>query len=312
MKPFFSVVIPLYNKEKYIKNTLESVFNQTFHDFEIVIVDDGSTDDSLKIVSRFKDDRIIILKQKNKGAPAARNNGIANAKGKYIALLDADDLWYKNHLFELKRLISIFPDAGLYCNNYEIFYTNRTSRPAKFNFNFDKDCLIVNDFFRASIINSVAWTSAVGFTKEKFTSVGGFNLKLRTSQDLDLWIKLALKYKVAFNPIITSSYIFHIDNSLSKNHYNNTRYEFINNFREQEKNTPSVKLYLDINRYAVAIRCILNNEYDLYKTLKKEIDYKNLNFKQKILLNCPKSILKKFKQLQAYLLEHKIYFSAYK
>ncbi len=120
MKPFFSVIIPLYNKAKFIEETLQSVLDQDFLDFEIIIIDDGSTDDSVEIVEQFSDCRITLFKQKNTGVSIARNNGITAAKGTYMALIDADDYWYSNHLTALINQIHQFPDAGLYCNNYEV------------------------------------------------------------------------------------------------------------------------------------------------------------------------------------------------
>ena len=91
MTPYFSVIIPLYNKEKYITDTLNSALNQSFQDFEVIIVDDGSTDESLEVVSRFQDPRIKIYKQENQGASVARNYGISQSQSDLIALLDADD-----------------------------------------------------------------------------------------------------------------------------------------------------------------------------------------------------------------------------
>ncbi|MCF7569499.1 glycosyltransferase family 2 protein [Sabulilitoribacter arenilitoris] len=312
MIPYFSVVIPLYNKENFIKNTISSVLNQTFSDLEIIIVDDGSTDKSFEIVSKFQNPYITLFKQKNQGVSVARNFGIEQAKSKFIALIDADDYWHKNHLSELKKQIELFPDAGLYCNNYQIYYTKNMCRPANFNFGFKEDCLIVADFFKASIINSIAWTSAVGFAKDKFNSVGGFNTKLKTAQDLDLWIKMALKYKVAFNPTITMSYKLYVDNSLSKSEFNDIRYEFINSYLKEEKTNPSLKKYLDINRFALTIRCILNDDNKLYKKIKKEIDFNNLNFKQKVLLYFPKLVLKLIKQFQKFLIKNRIYVTSFK
>ncbi|MGA1226677.1 MAG: glycosyltransferase [Tamlana sp.] len=309
--PFFSVIIPLYNKEKYIKNTINSVLNQNFNDFEIIIVDDGSTDKSLDRISEINHKNIIILRQKNAGVSVARNRGIEEAKSKYIALLDADDFWYNNHLFEIKKQIKLFPEAGLYCNNYEIYHNENFSKKAQLNFNYQNNCLIVEDYFKASIINSVAWTSAVAFSKEKFKTIGGFNPNLNTAQDLDLWIRFALKYKVSFNPQITMSYKLFIGKSLSKNEFNNTRYIFNNSYLKEEKNNPSLKLYLDKNRYALAIRCLVNNEQELYKKLKKEIDYKNLNFKQKLLIHTPKFLIKVLKPVQKFLIKNKIYLTAY-
>jgi len=89
----FSVVIPLYNKERSVKNTIESVLNQTFQDFEVIVVNDGSTDNSLEVVKSFNDERIRIINQKNSGVSSARNRGIKEAKYEWIAFLDADDLW---------------------------------------------------------------------------------------------------------------------------------------------------------------------------------------------------------------------------
>lgn len=310
--PFFSVVIPLYNKQEYIAKTIESVLNQSFKDFEIIIVDDGSTDKGVEIVENFQKDCITIFKQKNSGVSIARNRGIEVAKANFIALLDADDLWYSNHLLELKKQILKFPEAGLYCNNYEVFYTKNLSRPASLNFSFETDCLIVEDFFKASITNPVAWTSAVGFSKDKFNTIGGFDPKLKTTQDLDLWIRMALKYPVSFNPTITMSYKLYVDDSLSKNEYNKIRYDFNNSFIEEENKNPSLKLYLDINRYALAIRAKINNEYDIYKKLKREINYKNLNSKQRLLLKCSKKQLLIIKKFQRFLIKNNFYLTAYK
>ena len=93
-----SIVIPLYNKGFIISETLDSVLAQTFTDFEIIIVNDGSTDNGFEIVSQFSDKRIKLFQQQNKGAAAARNLGIEKATGELIAFLDADDYWYPNHL----------------------------------------------------------------------------------------------------------------------------------------------------------------------------------------------------------------------
>ncbi|MFG6686200.1 glycosyltransferase family 2 protein [Mariniflexile sp. HNIBRBA6329] len=314
MTPFFSIVIPLYNKETFIKSTLKSVLQQTFQDFEIIIVDDGSTDNSYQIVSSLNNEKITLIKQENQGVSVARNFGVQKAKANYIALIDADDIWYPNHLFELKKQMDLFPEAGLYCNNYEVFHNEKVCKKATFNFSYDTECLIVLDYFKASIINSVAWTSAVGFSKEAFNKLGGFNTNYKTAQDLDLWIRFALNYKVSFNPTITMSYKFYIGNSLSKNekNYNYIRYDFINSYNEKAKNNPSLKLYLDVNRYALALRSKLNGDKQLYLKVKKEIDFSNLNWKQKILINSPQTLIKSLKKIQNFLIKNGLYLNAHK
>lgn len=312
--PFFSVIIPLFNKEDYIESTLNSVLNQSYNDFEIIVVDDGSNDNSAYLVSQFKDSRIKLIKQKNKGVSVARNTGIEYAKANYIALLDADDLWYENHLFELKKQIDLFPNAGLYCNNYKVYHNENFQQNARLNFEYFENCLIVEDYFKASIINSVAWTSAVAFSKETFNIIGGFNPDYKTTQDIDLWVRIALKYEVSFNPKITMAYKFYVDNSLSKNEneYNIIRYNFLQSYIEEEKLNSSLKLYLDKNRYALAIRSLRNNNNILYSKLKKEINYKNLNNKQRLLLKCPSFMLIILKRIQSFLLERGIYLTAFK
>lgn len=309
--PFFSVVIPLYNKEEYIEETLKSVLNQTFKDFEVIIVNDGSTDNSLTIVKGFNDERIKIHNQKNKGAAHTRNQCIKKSRGKYMALLDADDFWESNHLQELKKLIDKFPNAGLYCNNYSIRRSKNLVFPTLFNFEHPNDCLIIPDFFASNIIDCIPSSSSTAFLKSCFNEIGGYNTSIRSGQDTDLWIKFGLKYKVAFNPIVTMTYNNYDLNSLSNSKYNNDRYKFINTYANEEKENKSLKKYLDINRYALAIRCLLNDEYELCQKLKKEIYYKNLTLKQRILLSFPKYILKKANQFQKFLIKNNIYLTAY-
>jgi len=106
-----SVVIPLYNKEDCVFNALQSVLNQSFVDFEVIVVDDGSVDSSPKIVSSISDKRIRLISKKNGGPSSARNLGIKEAKNEYIAFLDADDLWAPMFLQEMVDLIHRFPDA---------------------------------------------------------------------------------------------------------------------------------------------------------------------------------------------------------
>lgn len=122
---FFSVIIPLYNKEKYIEDTIKSVLNQTFKNFEIIVINDGSTDNSLKIVKNFSDQRIFIIDQRNLGLSTARNNGVKNAIFNYIAFLDADDLWMEDYLQTIFNLIQ-FNDS------YEVFTTSiKVLKPKK-------------------------------------------------------------------------------------------------------------------------------------------------------------------------------------
>ena len=111
----FSVVIPLYNKAHTIKRTLKSDLNQTFIDFEILVINDGSTDTGVDIVNNFKDKRVKVLNQENQGVSAARNKGVANAQFEFIALLDGDDEWDEKYLETISQSLQKYPKTGMVC-----------------------------------------------------------------------------------------------------------------------------------------------------------------------------------------------------
>lgn len=115
-----SIVIPLYNKEKTIRRTIESVLQQTFGDFEIVVVNDGSTDSSLQVVNQITDSRIRLYSKENEGVSKARNFGIGMANGEWLLFLDADDLLYPNALMEMSEILTNYPEANLVAGNWDI------------------------------------------------------------------------------------------------------------------------------------------------------------------------------------------------
>lgn len=117
-KPFFSVIIPAYNLGKYIATTIQSVLAQTFQDFEIIVVNDGSTDETVSIIQSFHDPRIHLVSQPNGGVSRARNAGMKKAQGSYIAFLDGDDYWYPEHLALATDFFNLHPKILVYSNLY--------------------------------------------------------------------------------------------------------------------------------------------------------------------------------------------------
>lgn len=310
--PFFSVIIPLYNKTDYISDCLKSVLNQSFEDYEIIIVNDGSTDNSAQIVDAFKSKKITLVHQKNLGVSKARNYASEIAKGEILAFLDADDLWKSNHLETLKDSIERFPNAGLYGNNYEINYNNSYKQPARFNFEFSGEPCIIEDFFKASLKDTVIWTSAAAISREKFLASDRFNSKYSTGQDLDLWIRIALNQTVVFNPKVTMCYNKSISNSLSKGEMNDVRYMLLNSYQSFEKNNKSLKHYLDVKRYGLALRTKINGETEIYRATKKAINFENLNFKQETLLKTPSFLLKALNKIRPYVINNTLYLKIFK
>ena len=211
----FSVIIPLYNKAPYIRKALESVLAQTYTDYELIIVDDGSTDGSAEIAEAFLHEarvtknneadlssppRLIasspyrLLKQKNAGVSAARNNGFSVSSAEYIAFLDADDWWEPTYLERMAQLIEDYPDAGLYACNY-VYYKPGKTHVALKNietgyFNYPKA------YYEGNAMP--VWTGAAMIPRQVYDEMGGFPTGIRLGEDFLLWSKIALRYPVAF------------------------------------------------------------------------------------------------------------------
>ena len=199
----FSVIIPLYNKAPYVRKALESVFAQTYTDYELIVIDDGSTDDSAEIAEEVLQEatphRPIasspyrLLKQANAGVSAARNNGVAASCGDYVAILDADDWWDPTYLERMAQLIKDYPDAGLYACNY-IYY-----KPGKTHVALNIPTGHIN--YPKAYYESNAmpvWTGAAMIPRKVFDEMGGFPLGIKLGEDFLLWSKIALKYPIAF------------------------------------------------------------------------------------------------------------------
>ena len=124
MEISFSIIIPLYNKAPYIERAINSVLNQSLQNFEIIVVNDGSSDGGEKIVTKIVDERLKLVSQKNAGVSAARNTGAKEAQYEYLAFLDGDDTWEPNFLSEIVKLIGNFPDAGIYGTSNSFIYPN--------------------------------------------------------------------------------------------------------------------------------------------------------------------------------------------
>jgi glycosyltransferase involved in cell wall biosynthesis len=200
---FFSVVIPLFNKELYIEKTIESLLNQTFKQFEAIIVNDGSTDNSLKLAQSLaaKDNRIKVFNKKHGGVSSARNLGISKARHEYIAFLDADDLWEGNYLEEMNCLISKYPDCGMYGCAYKAVRRYKVTYSCQ---NIPEG--IVEDYFKVSLKDKVSWTSAVIVKKDVFEKIGTFPNGMIGGEDCFMWSKVATAYPMAFTPKVLSTY----------------------------------------------------------------------------------------------------------
>lgn len=211
-----SVIIPLYNKESYIKDTLESVLNQTYTDYEMVVVNDGSEDRSAEIVRTIsmENSRIRLIDQQNQGVSAARNRGVKEAFGEYVCFLDADDRWQANHLEEISCLVERYKDK------VDVFVTNFARQFPDGEQQINREDLpkgVVESYFRKTRRAVVIHTSCICMSKKAFSEVGGFDTRFAMGEDIHLWRRLARRFKVAYSPVVTSIYMIDTLNNSAKN-----------------------------------------------------------------------------------------------
>lgn len=190
-----SVVIPLYNKQNAIARTLESVFNQTVTNFEVVVVDDGSKDNSLQVVQVIQEPRLRVIHKENGGVSSARNCGIREAKGEFIALLDGDDLWEPTFLEEMVRMINDFPDAAMWGVSIAFI---KHGKCWKWQQGMGDGYRGYVENYFGTKHNDLYCSSSVVIRKDVFEHVGYFDERISSSEDLDMWYRIILHYPVAF------------------------------------------------------------------------------------------------------------------
>ncbi len=248
---FFSVVIPLYNKAPYVERTIKSVLEQTFRDFELTVIDNGSTDGSSEIVSAFNDSRLRLCHlETNTGVSNARNLGVSMSSAPYVAFLDADDWWEPTFLEEMAGLIRRHPDAGIYGTKY---YIVRNKQKKEAPIEVDKTigegeinyCQVY-----AKTLCMPLWTGAVCIPRTVFDTMNGFRPDLTLGEDLDLWIRITLKNKSILLNKPLSNYNQDADSAYrstqNKNFNPDTFVTFhFDQFEEEEKRNPDLKLLLD-------------------------------------------------------------------
>lgn len=202
--------MPVHNCEKYIKETISSALNQTYSNFELIIIDDGSTDNTANIIKNFNDPRIKYFYQKNSGVSRARNHGIYISQGKLLAFLDADDIWYPHKLESQIKEIRKSPEIGLVYSWVQYIDVNN-NLIGETKYNIDK-----NFYINLLLGNYIDNGSVPLIKRECFDKVGKFN-NIRTGEDWDMWIRIAREYDFGFVKDYLIQYRIHPEGS-SKNY----------------------------------------------------------------------------------------------
>ena len=203
--PAVTLVIPAFNAELHIAEALESARDQTLREFEVIVVDDGSTDATLREVERFAGELdLTIVRQSNGGASAARNTGIARARGRYCAFLDADDAMLPERLAAQVELLDAEPDLGLVHTDLMTFDESGIIHKTRRVFSDPCGGMVLDRL----LLDNFITTSTVMARKECLTEVGMFNVNRRISHDFELWLRMAARWKVGYieRPLVRYRY----------------------------------------------------------------------------------------------------------
>lgn len=240
MNSLFSVIVPLYNKADYIYDTLQSVLNQTYKHFEIIVIDDGSSDNSLGVIKKITDTRLKVISQKNSGVSAARNKGIAIAKSPWVAFLDADDIWLPDHLKTLLEVSTTYPSAAMIATGHKILKRELISNELQHK--EKSEIKLINYFIEAQTNIGIIHTSCTAVKREFFNSNKGFK-DYKRGEDLELWARVALSYPVAISNAITSVYIQGTGGAMDTGHWSKEKPSSIDDTKLEDISPSSAFLY---------------------------------------------------------------------
>jgi glycosyltransferase involved in cell wall biosynthesis len=304
MKPFFSIVIPLYNKENYVADAIWGIMAQTFADFEVVIVDDASTDDSLRRAKDSADNRFrLIAHEKNKGLSASRNTGIRAAVSDFIVFLDADDKWQPDFLERIKNLIDEFPQAGLFATAYQEHYPGGLMLSPRVVQNAAAgERLLISDFFARNTGQPIYNHSSVCIRRSLFDAVGFYDEDVNFSEDVEFNVRANYHALLAFDNTPAAVYNAHSENQITASGIGGKSLPRLDGFHAWETQRPLLKKYLDFERYVLAKHCKLAGRTADFNFYVSGIDRKNLKWTQRILLGLPASALRQIRKLKTLLL----------
>ena len=223
MQPLVSVIIPAYNCAEFVSHAIDSVLKQNYENKEIIVVNDGSTDDTPDVLESFGD-QITVVNKENGGAPTARNAGLRIARGKYIAFLDADDLWFDGKLTMQVRYLEEHPDVGMVYNSIVVWNLNDTGEsefpavPAS----TDYGPTIEQDgsgwLYNKLLLDCMTHTTAVMVRATVTERVGEFDERLTIGEDYDYWIRISREAKIHKLTAVLSVY-HSVPDSLSRTVY---------------------------------------------------------------------------------------------
>lgn len=263
-----SIAIPLYNKANTIERTVASVLAQTVSDWELIVIDDGSSDNGPALVKRFDDSRIRLVTQANAGVSAARNHGVELASSTVVAFVDADDYWDSEHLANLGQLVSQFPDASIFASAYFMVDEEGQVRKTRLHDEQkDSEAMKMSNYFADALAGDPPiCSSAVAVNKLAFSQVGGFPLGIKAGEDLITWARLACVGDVAYSRHATA-YVVTPPVSVNRNRSVIRRPQ-----KPDYVGNELAGLSLQYNQYGASLRLYRGNWHRMRAVLFMELD----------------------------------------
>ena len=296
--PFFSIVIPLYNKANFILATLKSVSDQTFENYEIIVINDGSTDESLSKIEALKLPKLSIHNKENKGLSAARNRGVTLARWQYVALLDADDIWKPTYLKSMFKLIENYPNHQIFGCTYKESRNGRlmdirTSFEAQLN----QESYVLDDFFSANYKQFIVDQSSLIFDRN-FIKTHTFNEHIDVSEDVDYYLNYFASQQIIFLNRSLMIKTYDDNDQLSSSKISKKRVPDLEHYKTRYSSNTSIQKYIDIQLYKLAIKYTYENNKSKRQKCMTQINPLHLSMKQRLLLKSPKWIMLGLRKLK--------------
>jgi len=286
MEVYFSVVIPLHNKEAYVAKTLNSVLNQTYQNFEVILVNDYSSDNSLDVVNAVHDRRVKIIEHnENKGLSASRNTGINASTYPYIAFLDADDYWDSTYLETIFSIIKEYPNESVFATHYREnfkgkFFIPKSNLPVS----SKGKTFLVRDFFEINLGRLILTQSCIVLHKSIFKKVGYYDEDVTFAEDIDFYIRCFSTFNLVFLNMDLCTVLNYDPNSITNRVSHKKTFPKLHKYLN---NSDSLDKFINFYIYCIYRRMKNESASKEMRVYRKQIKYNSLSVLQILFIYLP-------------------------